>query len=162
MLGGQNPGIQSFSILPENGAEFHFFILTVPCIAQYLPLPIFVSKYLEMAIENTESQMRKGLLELCILGIIDRQTEAYPSDILEQLKGSKLMVLEGTLYPLLTRLKNAGMLAYRWEESLSGPPRKYYSLTPEGSAFYQELLHTWRELARAVDELTSNPKQEHA
>ncbi len=107
-----------------------------------------------MAIENTESQMRKGLLELCILGIIRKYKEAYPSDILEQLKGSKLVVLEGTLYPLLTRLKNAGMLGYRWEESTSGPPRKYYTLTPEGEAFYTQLRTTWNELSTAVNTLT--------
>jgi PadR family transcriptional regulator PadR len=81
-----------------------------------------------MNVENTESQMRKGLLELCILGIIQKEKEAYPSDILEQLKQARLVVLEGTLYPLLTRLKNADMLTYRWEESTSGPPRKYYAL----------------------------------
>ena len=107
-----------------------------------------------MAIENTESQMRKGLLELCILGIIKKQKEAYPSDILEQLKGSKLVVLEGTLYPLLTRLKNAGMLTYRWEESTSGPPRKYFSLTGEGMDFYVQLRNTWDELSTAVNNLT--------
>ena len=107
-----------------------------------------------MAIDNTESQMRKGLLELCILGIIQRHKEAYPSDILEQMKGSKLMVLEGTLYPLLTRLKNAGMLSYRWEESTSGPPRKYYTLTGEGAEFYDQLLATWNELSKAVNDLT--------
>ena len=107
-----------------------------------------------MAIDNTESQMRKGLLELCILGIIQRHKEAYPSDILEQLKGSKLVVLEGTLYPLLSRLKNAGMLSYRWEESLSGPPRKYFALTEEGVKFYEQLLSTWDELSKAVNDLT--------
>ncbi len=107
-----------------------------------------------MAIDNTESQMRKGLLELCILGIIQRQKEAYPSDILEQLKGSKLVVLEGTLYPLLTRLKNGGFLSYRWEESLSGPPRKYYCLTNEGVNFYEQLRTTWDELSNAVNNLT--------
>lgn len=107
-----------------------------------------------MAIENTESQMRKGLLELCILGIIRKHKEAYPSDILEQLKGSKLVVLEGTLYPLLTRLKNANMLTYRWEESTSGPPRKYYTLTDEGVAFYSQLRTTWDELSKAVNDLT--------
>ena len=82
-----------------------------------------------MNIENTASLMRKGLLELCILGIIHREKEAYPSDILNQLKDANLIVLEGTLYPLLTRLKNAEVLTYRWEESAAGPPRKYYSLT---------------------------------
>lgn len=109
-----------------------------------------------MAIENTESQMRKGLLELCILGIIQQQNEAYPSDILEQLKEAKLVVLEGTLYPLLTRLKNAGMLSYRWEESVSGPPRKYFTLTEEGKQFYTQLRTTWTELSNAVNHLTTS------
>jgi len=108
----------------------------------------------QAAIENTESQMRKGLLELCILGIIQRQKEVYPSDILEQLKDSKLVVLEGTLYPLLTRLKNAGMLSYRWEESASGPPRKYFSLTLDGVKFYEQLRSSWEELSKAVNNLT--------
>jgi PadR family transcriptional regulator PadR len=107
-----------------------------------------------MAIENTESQMRKGLLELCILGILKKQNEAYPSDILEQLKSAKLVVLEGTLYPLLTRLKNAEMLSYRWEESTSGPPRKYYTLTDNGLKFYEQLRTTWDDLSKAVNELT--------
>jgi len=108
-----------------------------------------------MALDNTESQMRKGLLELCILGIIKKQNEAYPSDILEQLKGAKLVVLEGTLYPLLTRLKNAGLLSYRWEESTSGPPRKYYTLSVEGQTLYEQLRCTWEELRKAVNDLTS-------
>ncbi len=107
-----------------------------------------------MDIDNTESQMRKGLLELCIFGIILRHKEAYPSDILEQLKGAKLVVLEGTLYPLLTRLKNAGMLHYKWVESVSGPPRKYYSLTDDGVKFYEQLRTTWDELSKAVNDLT--------
>lgn len=107
-----------------------------------------------MALDNTESQMRKGLLELCILGIILRQGEAYPSDILEQLKEAKLVVLEGTLYPLLTRLKNAGLLSYRWEESVSGPPRKYFALTDEGKNTYNQLRTTWDELSKAVNDLT--------
>lgn len=122
-------------------------------------LPFFTYicvKHSRMNIENTESQMRKGILELCILGIILRQKEAYPSDILEQLKGAKLVVLEGTLYPLLTRLKNAGMLSYRWEESPSGPPRKYYSLTKTGIKFYAQLRNTWDDLSTAVDHLTTS------
>lgn len=106
-----------------------------------------------MNIENTASQMRKGLLELCILGIIEKGGEAYPSDILEQLKESKLMVLEGTLYPLLTRLKNAGLLSYRWEESPSGPPRKYYALTKEGQEVYEQLQQSWTELSTSVNQL---------
>jgi PadR family transcriptional regulator PadR len=110
---------------------------------------------IQAAIENTESQMRKGLLELCILGIIQRQKEVYPSDILEQLKESKLVVLEGTLYPLLTRLKNAGMLSYRWEESASGPPRKYFMLTDDGLKLYEQLRTSWQDLSKAVNNLTT-------
>lgn len=108
-----------------------------------------------MNIENTESQMKKGLLELCILGIIQKGGEAYPSDILEQLKVSKLVVLEGTLYPLLTRLKNAGLLSYRWEESPSGPPRKYFALTDEGKAALEQLKKAWTELSTSVNHLTT-------
>lgn len=108
-----------------------------------------------MNIENTESQMRKGLLELCILGIINREKEAYPSDILEQLKQANLIVLEGTLYPLLTRLKNAEVLTYRWEESPSGPPRKYFALTKAGLKFYEQLHETWLEISSAVNHLTT-------
>jgi PadR family transcriptional regulator PadR len=108
-----------------------------------------------MSVDNTESQMRKGLLELCILGIIHNHKEAYPSDILEQLKEARLVVLEGTLYPLLTRLKNAGMLTYRWEESPAGPPRKYYALTEQGFEFYARLRATWNELSNAVNHLAT-------
>jgi PadR family transcriptional regulator, regulatory protein PadR len=107
---------------------------------------------MKMNIENTQSQMRRGILEFCILSVI-RRGEAYPSDIVEEMKSSKLLVLEGTLYPLLTRLKNAGMLTYRWVESNSGPPRKYFSLTEQGIAFYKELEDTWDELAYAVNAL---------
>jgi PadR family transcriptional regulator, regulatory protein PadR len=106
-----------------------------------------------MNIENTASQMRKGVLEFCILSII-KEGEAYPSDIIDKMKLSNLNILEGTLYPLLTRLKNAALLAYRWEESTSGPPRKYFSLTEKGLTFYQELAATWEELSTAVTTLT--------
>jgi PadR family transcriptional regulator PadR len=106
----------------------------------------------KMNIENTQSQMRRGILEFCILSVI-RRGEAYPSDIVEEMKTAKLLILEGTLYPLLTRLKNAGMLTYRWVESNSGPPRKYFSLTESGMAFYSELEETWNELAFAVNAL---------
>lgn len=110
-----------------------------------------------MNIENTQSQMRKGILEFCILSII-RRGEAYPSDIVEEMKAANLHILEGTLYPLLTRLKNAAMLTYRWVESSSGPPRKYFSLTPSGEEFYKELEATWNELANAVNALTNRSK----
>jgi PadR family transcriptional regulator, regulatory protein PadR len=107
-----------------------------------------------MNIENTQSQMRKGILEFCILSII-RRGEAYPSDIVEEMKAAGMQILEGTLYPLLTRLKNAEMLTYRWVESSSGPPRKYFSLTDKGAAFYHELQETWQELSFAVNTLTA-------
>jgi len=107
-----------------------------------------------MNIENTQSQMRKGILEFCILSII-RRGEAYPSDIVDEMRAANLQILEGTLYPLLTRLKNADMLTYRWVESNSGPPRKYFSLTEKGETFYQELEATWKELANGVKALTS-------
>lgn len=107
-----------------------------------------------MNIENTQSQMRKGVLEFCILSIIKRG-EAYPSDIIEEMKKANLHILEGTLYPLLTRLKNAGLLNYRWVESSAGPPRKYFSLTEKGAEFYKELEDTWNELANAVNAITS-------
>lgn len=106
-----------------------------------------------MNIDNTQSQMRKGVLEFCILSII-RQGEVYPSDIIEKMKAAKLDILEGTLYPLLTRLKNAHLLSYRWVESNSGPPRKYFSMTEEGEVFYRQLAETWNELADAVNQLT--------
>lgn len=100
-------------------------------------------------LENTQAQMRKGVLEFCILSIIS-QGEVYPSDIITKMKDSKLIVVEGTLYPLLTRLKNAGLLSYSWVESTSGPPRKYYKLTPLGEEFLKELSITWNELVEAV------------
>lgn len=106
-----------------------------------------------MNAENTQAQMRKGILEFCILSILQKK-EAYPSEILDQLKSAKLIVVEGTLYPLLTRLKNMELLSYRWEESPSGPPRKYYSLTSQGAEFLKELNATWDELRMAVNQLT--------
>ena len=107
-----------------------------------------------MNIENTKAQMRKGILEYCILSILDKG-EAYPSEIIDQLKSAKLIVVEGTLYPLLTRLKNEGILSYRWEESTSGPPRKYYKLTENGKTFLIELSSTWDELRQAVNKIAN-------
>lgn len=106
-----------------------------------------------MNIDNTASQMRKGVLEFCILSVI-KQGEAYPSDIIDKMRAANLHIFEGTLYPLLTRLKNAELLSYRWEESTSGPPRKYFSLTDKGLTFYTELENTWNEMANAVTTLT--------
>jgi PadR family transcriptional regulator PadR len=102
-----------------------------------------------MIAENTQTQMRKGILEYCVLLIISRG-EIYASDIIAELKQAKLLVVEGTLYPLLTRLKNNGLLSYNWVESTSGPPRKYYVLTGEGTQFLKQLDTTWTELAYAI------------
>lgn len=107
-----------------------------------------------MNIENTKAQMRKGVLEFCILSVL-KVKDAYTSEILETLKEAKLLVVEGTVYPLLTRLKNDGLLNYRWEESTSGPPRKYYGLTDEGKEFLNELSSTWNELSNAVNTITT-------
>src|SRR5215213_9239880 len=95
-------------------------------------------------LDNVQAQMRKGVLEFCILSILSHK-EVYSSDIIERMKEAKLIVVEGTLYPLLTRLKNAGLLSYKWVESSGGPPRKYFSLTEAGEAFYKELYSTWQE-----------------
>lgn len=103
-----------------------------------------------MKIENAKAQMRKGVLEYCILSML-KHRDAYASDIINQLKTAELIVVEGTLYPLLTRLKNADLLKYRWEESRQGPPRKYYALTEKGAAFLQELDQSWDNLTQAVE-----------
>ncbi len=106
-----------------------------------------------MNIENTKAQMRKGVLELCVMAIVAEE-EAYPSEIIEKLKQHKLIVVEGTLYPLLNRLKDSDLLDYCWKESNAGPPRKYYSITPQGETFLQGLMETWGELNEAVNQST--------
>jgi len=113
------------------------------------------NKKKQMKIENTKAQMRKGVLEFCILSILQGE-DAYTSEILSQLKDAKMLVVEGTVYPLLTRLKNSGLLSYRWEESTSGPPRKYYGLTETGKLFLIELNTTWSDMVKAVNLVTKN------
>lgn len=115
--------------------------------------------HLQMKIENTKAQMRKGVLEYCILSILKHQ-DAYVAEILEQLKSAELIVVEGTIYPLLTRLKNGNLLTYHWEESSEGPPRKYYQLTQEGEAFLAELGRTWNQLSQAVNQITKKENDE--
>jgi PadR family transcriptional regulator, regulatory protein PadR len=105
-----------------------------------------------MKIENAKAQMRKGVLEYCILLVLNGEP-LYASDIIQSLKEAKMIVVEGTLYPLLTRLKNDGLLSYRWEESTQGPPRKYYELTDSGRKFLSELESSWSELVDAVDKV---------
>lgn len=112
-----------------------------------------------MKLENTQVQMRKGILEFCILHIISRG-EVYASDMLEELTSAKIMVVEGTLYPLLTRLKNAGLVEYKWVESNSGPPRKYYNITDAGTAFLESLDTTWKELVASTTKITSKQKSD--
>ena len=108
-----------------------------------------------MNIENTQVQMRKGILEFCILHIISRG-EVYASDMLDELTSAKIMVVEGTLYPLLTRLRKAGLVDYKWVESSSGPPRKYYTLTKEGDKFLGGLDQTWTELVSSTKKIIAN------
>ena len=105
-----------------------------------------------MNIENTKAQMRKGTLELCILAIVSKK-DSYASDIINTLKEKNLIVVEGTLYPLLTRQKNAGLLSYRWEESTQGPPRKYYALTDKGRQYFKELSESWEDLVGVVNSI---------
>lgn len=115
----------------------------------------FKPKIMSINTENISSQMRKGFLEYCILLIIKKK-EAYTSDIIKELKASKLIVVEGTLYPLLTRLKNGGLLDYHWEESTQGPPRKYYELTEIGNRFLEELEKSWDELRTSIEFIKNN------
>ncbi len=110
-----------------------------------------------MNLDNTKAQMKKGVLEYCTLAILSKDSR-YTSDIIQELKEAKVIVVEGTLYPLLTRQKNAGLLSYRWEESTQGPPRKYYELTDKGKESLNELENSWNDLVKAVS-LIRNKKQ---
>jgi PadR family transcriptional regulator PadR len=116
-----------------------------------------------MDLENTQIQMRKGVLEFCILSIISRG-EVYASDMLAELTQAKIMVVEGTLYPLLTRLRKAGLVDYKWVESTSGPPRKYYTITLQGQEFLNALMRTWVELTNSTNQIvtkTMDNQQNH-
>lgn len=110
---------------------------------------------MKVNVENTKKQMRRGVLEYCIISMLAGR-EMYPTDIIDELESTHLIIKEGTLYPLLTRLKNASLLTYRWEESKSGPPRKYYTLTESGNQFRSELEKTWNDLVIAVNSTTQN------
>ena len=110
-----------------------------------------------MNTENQNTQMRRGVLELCILSII-ADKDAYASDIITKLKEARLIVVEGTLYPLLTRLKNEGHTVYRWEESRSGPPRKYHQVTESGLELLAELKADWQNLVSSVESIIGNEK----
>lgn len=107
-------------------------------------------------IDNIKTQMRKGILEYCVLSIISRRGEAYTSDVIEVLRDADLLVVEGTVYPLLTRMKNNGLLTYRWEESREGPPRKYFRLTPEGAALLADLEQEWNAITSSIQKVTQS------
>ncbi len=111
----------------------------------------------EINLENTKAQMRRGILEFCILLIIS-WGNVYANDILKKLKGADLIVVEGTIYPLLTRLKNSGLLDYSWRESTAGPPRKYYSLTGKGKLTLKQLTVTWEALDKSINSLIKKYK----
>lgn len=126
----------------------------VQCIAQY-----HVVHYLcVMKTDNTKAQMRKGVLEMCILALVAKQ-EKYPNELLANLKSADLLVVEGTLYPLLNRLKDAGLLAYDWRESNAGPPRKYYRITPDGQKMLTSLEESWRQLVHSVSLTFETPEK---
>jgi PadR family transcriptional regulator, regulatory protein PadR len=114
-----------------------------------------------MNTENQKAQMRKGVLQLCILSIIS-EGDAYASEIIKKLKEEQLIVVEGTLYPLLTRLKNDGLTTYRWEESRSGPPRKYFQITDTGKIVLEELIAGWSELTASVDKIISKTDKQRS
>jgi len=114
-----------------------------------------------MNVENTQIQMRKGILEYCILQIVSRG-EVYASDMLEELTSAKIMVVEGTIYPLLTRLRKSGLVEYKWVESSSGPPRKYYKLTEEGTEFLDNLNVTWNDLVKSTKHISAKKKAKKA
>ncbi len=105
-----------------------------------------------MTEDNVKAQMRKGILEYCILAILSRE-DSYAPKIIAELKQSEMIVVEGTLYPILTRQKNAGLLTYRWEESPQGPPRKYYSITPVGNQILKELHKSWNDISQTVNHI---------
>lgn len=106
-----------------------------------------------MNVENAKTQMLKGILEYCILSIIENK-EVYASEILEAFSKTDLEVVEGTIYPILTRLKNAEYLEYNWKESNSGPPRKYFKITEKGISFLKELEITWKEIENTINKIT--------
>ena len=125
------------------------------CIVQLLSIHLWQQKGDKMNAENVKSQMRKGILEYCILLLLKKE-QAYTSDIIKKLQEAKLIVVEGTLYPLLTRLKNSGLLSYQWVESTQGPPRKYYQLTEKGEEFLGELETSWEELTNTIMHIRNN------
>ena len=137
-----------------NNSNSIYFYSTLYCkvLIFYLSLQRQTIQPKKMNIENAKSQMRKGMLEYCVLLLL-KHRPSYASDIIQQLKAAELLVVEGTLYPLLTRLKNDGLLSYQWQESTQGPPRKYYALSPEGEQFLAGLDAAWTELDRTINYL---------
>lgn len=115
-----------------------------------------MDEYIKNESENANAQMRKGILEYCILLAISQTDKSYASDILKILKTANLIVVEGTIYPLLNRLKNSGLLEYFWEESKGGPPRKYFSLTDKGKSYLKSLENNWNQISQSINSLKNN------
>src|SRR5262245_37349418 len=107
----------------------------------------------ELRLDNVQSQMRKGVLEYCILLGIARGQQVYVSVLLAALKASDIIVVEGTIYPLLSRLTRAEYLKYTWFESSAGPPRKYYSLTAHGREALKQMTEQWVAFTTSINEL---------
>jgi len=105
-----------------------------------------------MEAKNTISQMRRGILEFCIVSLLAEQ-EIYTAELINRLKTANLIVTDGTLYPMLNRLQKAQLLQYRWEESDSGPPRKYYSLTETGKTYLNKLDMAWQDMTESVESI---------
>jgi PadR family transcriptional regulator, regulatory protein PadR len=103
-------------------------------------------------IDQSETQMRKGMLVYCVL-LLCKDGKVYTSEIIRRLQEAELIVVEGTLYPLLNRLARDKLLGYEWRESEQGPPRKYYWLTEEGQAVLTTLQETYRRLHHSISTL---------
>lgn len=135
------------------GTKYYIYLCKAKMFAGLRVLVIL--NIIEMNTENAKSQMRKGMLEYCVMLLLHRAA-SYATDIISQLKDAELIVVEGTLYPLLSRLKNDGLLAYEWKESTQGPPRKYYALTESGITALKDMDEAWSGLVRTVDLLKAN------
>lgn len=144
---------------------FLIFYSTMYCIVLYFLLTLRCEKEIisknheEMNIDNAISQMRKGMLEYCVMLLL-RKEACYTSDIITRLKEAKLIVVEGTLYPLLNRLKKDGLLSYEWRESTQGPPRKYYLLTNEGEEFLRQLDEVWIDMSNSITHIKGRAESE--
>ena len=105
-----------------------------------------------MPVNERFAAIRKGLLEFLILKIVSVD-QVYVADILKRLSGTEFATQEGTLYPLLSKMRRDGLLDYEWHESDAGPPRKYYQLTTKGKAQLAELNEYWKYINATISQL---------